>query len=154
MRVKDIFIKHHLAIQEGSFTCGPVTILNILRLKEDFSHSEEELTKLCDAKPGVGSSNENVVKAAKQVGLKILEEKTNSAIADIEKHIDNGAYVIVNYIHAFDGNGHYSAITDYDDRSLYFADSSLGFLRLRKEEFQKHWYNSDKTIRGWYAAVR
>jgi|SRR5665213_3578236 len=154
MRVKDIFIKHRLAIQEANFTCGPVTVLNILRLKGDFSHTEEELAKLCHAKPGVGTSNENIIKAAKQVGLKVLEDKANSTIADIEKHIDNDAYVIVNYIDAFCGEGHYSAVTDYDDQSLYFADSALVFLRLSKEDFQKHWYSSDKTIYAWYAAVR
>jgi len=153
MRVKDILTKYHLAIQEGSYTCGPVSILNVLRLKGDFSRTEKELAELCDAKVGIGSSNENVVKAAKQVGLKILEQKADAAIADIEKQLDNDAYVIVNYCHAFSDTGHYAVITDYDEEALYFADSSLGFLRLRKEYFKKYWYNSDKTIYGWYVAL-
>jgi len=154
MRTKAILAKYNLAVQEATFSCGPVSILNVLRLKGDFSRTEKELIKLCDAKAGVGSSNENVVKAAKQVGLKILEEKTDAKIADIERHIDSGAYVIVNYLHAFSGTGHYTVVTDYDDIALYFVDSSLGFLRLRKEYFKKYWYNSDKTIHGWYAAVK
>jgi predicted double-glycine peptidase len=154
MRVKDILTTYHLAIQEASFSCGPVSILNVLRLKGDFSHNEEELIKLCDAKLGIGSSNENVVKAAKLVGLKVVEEKTDASIADLEKQLDTGAYIIINYCHAFSDLGHYAVITDYDNEALYFADSSLGFLRLRKNYLEKFWYNSDKTIYGWYVALK
>jgi predicted double-glycine peptidase len=154
MRVQDIFAQHHLAIQEASYTCGPVSILNALRLKGDFSRSEEELAKLCDAKPGIGTSNQNVVKVARQVGLEILEEKANAVIVDIERNIDNGAYVIVNYFDAFSDEGHYSVITEYDNRALYFTDSGFGLFRLNKEDFIKFWHNSDKTIYGWYVAVK
>lgn len=154
MRVKDILTQHHLATQEASFSCGPVSILNVLRLKGDFSHSEKELIKLCDAKVGIGSSNEDVVSTARQVGLKVLEEKVDAVVADIEKQLDKDAYIIVNYCHTFSDTGHYAVITDYDEEALYFADSSLGFLRLRKEYFKKYWYNSDKTIYGWYVALQ
>jgi predicted double-glycine peptidase len=154
MKIKDIFTKYHLVIQEASYTCGPCSILNVLRLKGDSSRSEEEMAELCHAKPGVGSSNEDLVKAVREVGLEVVEEKSDANTQDIERHIDDGAYVIVNYFNAFSDEGHYAVVTGYDDKALYFTDSSLGYLRLKKEYFKKFWYNSDKTVYGWYAAVK
>ncbi len=154
MNIKNIYAQHKLHIQEATYSCGPCSILNVLHLKGDFSHSEKELIGLCDAKRGVGSSNENVVKAAKSVGLEIVEEKENGSVEDIERNLDVGAYVIVTYQHVYSGDGHYGLITQHDDRALYFADSSYGFFRLWKDHFRKFWYNSDKPIKGWFVAVK
>ncbi|MES2971470.1 MAG: C39 family peptidase [Patescibacteria group bacterium] len=153
MNVKDVFSKNNIHIQEIPYACGPSTLLNVLHLKGDSSHSEQELVELCKAKPVLGTSNENLIKAAKQVGLKLVEEKSNALVQDIERNIDAGVSVIVNYFHAFAGEGHYAVVTNYDNKALYLVDSSFGLLRLRKEDFEKFWYNSDKTIYGWYAAV-
>jgi predicted double-glycine peptidase len=109
---------------------------------------------MCEAKPGVGSSHEKVIAAAKQIGLEIVEERRNATIEEMERDLDRGCLLIVNFFHAFDGDGHYAVATNYDAKSLYFADSSLGFLRLLKPDFESYWYNSEKTIRHWYVAVR
>ena len=154
MTVQEIFAENDVVIQEGDYTCGPVAILNALHLKGDFSHNEEELAVLCDAKPGIGTTNEAIVKVAEQVGLEVIEEKSNAALEDIERNIDQGAYVIVCYLNAFSGNGHYTVITGYDDRAFYCVDSSYGLPRFYKPFFDKYWYGSDKSSVRWYAAVR
>ncbi len=151
MRAKEILETHGLVIQETSYTCGPVSLLNILRLKGDPSYSEEELSQLCKSEPGVGTTQKDLISTAQHVGLDVIEEKDNGTLKDLESHLDNGAYVIVNHFHVHSGDGHYGIITDYDDRALYFVDCSYGYLRLEKKDFLKSWHGTVRT--GWYAAV-
>ncbi|HVA10733.1 MAG TPA: C39 family peptidase [Candidatus Dormibacteraeota bacterium] len=154
MKIKKIFSDEHLVFQEGGFNCGPVTLLNILHLKGDFSHTEDELSQLCEAKPVIGTKEEDMVKSAEQLGLEIVEEKRDATLADIERHIDNGDFVVVCYFHAFAQAGHYGLVSEYDEAAFYFRDCSLGFLRLKKEYLKKYWYGTDKTIKGWFMAVK
>jgi uncharacterized protein YvpB len=158
MNVKDIFSGNHLVIQEGQSNCGPAALLNVLHLKGDFSHTEEELAKLCDAKVGYGTTPENLVKAAKQLGIEVVEEKTNASLQDIQRNLDAGAYVIILSTATFSGNSHYTCITEYDDQALYCRDSAYGFLRLDTEYLGKLWHgvehDASKGSRQWYVAVR
>lgn len=152
MNVKDIFTSNNLAIQQTSYTCGPASLLNVLLLKGDSSHTESELAKLCDCKPKVGTSNANLVKAAKAIGLEVVEAKDQAAIEDIERHIDNGECVIACYHYAYSGEGHYAVVTEYDDEALYFRDCTSGFFRLKKKYFDKFWYGDES--RRWLMAVK
>lgn len=152
--LKKIFDDNNLSFQEAEFTCGPVTLLNTLRLKGDFSHSENELSKLCKANPKIGTNEENMVEAAKKLGFKIIEKKWKSSIKDIERHIDKNNFVIVCYFHAFSNEGHYGLVTEYDDEAVYLRDCSLGFLRLKKKYLVKHWHGHSKKDRGWLLAFK
>lgn len=152
MNIKDIFAQNALVIQKESYTCGPCSLLNVLALKGDLSHSELELAKRCNAKPGVGSSHEDMVRAAQETGLKVIEEKTHAAAEDIKRNIDAGAYVVVNFIDQYSGNGHYAVITEYDDRAFYLRDCTAGLFRLVEEYFVKCWRSGDGIPR-WYMAV-
>ncbi len=154
MKIKKIFADNHLAFQEAEFTCGPVTLMNLLQLKGDFSHSEEELSKLCDAKPKIGTKELDMIKAAQQLGLKVIEEKQNSSLKDIEHHIDGGNFVIVCYFHAFAGEGHYALVSEYDDKAFYLRECSLGFIRIKKKYFERHWHGSDETYPRWFMALK
>jgi predicted double-glycine peptidase len=153
INIKKAFAKDKLHIQACTYACGPSALLNVLALKGNYVHNERELIKLCKAMPKVGTSHENLVKAARLLGLNVIEEKKNASIEDIERNIDHHAYVIVNYLEAFDGEGHYSVITNYDKKSFYFMDSALGQLRLKKKLFLRWWYNQNKTIYRWYVSV-
>lgn len=155
MKIKDIYSENDISIQEEPFSCGPVAILNALQLKGDSSHTEKDLIKLCGAKLGVGTSNANLVKAAKKVGLEVLEEKENASLADIERNMNSGASVIVCYKNAFSGNGHYTVIVEYDDSAFYCRDSAFGLFRLDKERFENHWFSpkGDFSVR-WFVAVK
>lgn len=154
MNTKQIFQVNNLQIQIANYTCGPVSLLNILRLKGDMSYTEDELSILCQSKPITGTENSVLVKVARKINLDIIEEKYNAEILDIERNINNGAYVVVNYFEPFTGESHYSVITNYDKKSLYFADCYLGYLRIEKWCFKKWWHNADNSIIGWYFAVK
>jgi ABC-type bacteriocin/lantibiotic exporter with double-glycine peptidase domain len=158
MQIKQIFSDNHLVIQEGQSNCGPAALLNVLHLKGDFSHNEEELAQLCEAKLGYGTTPENLIKAAQQLGLEVVEEKSNSSLEDIQRNIDSGAYVIILSAATFSGNSHYTCITEYDDGALYCRDSAYGLLRLSTEYLDDLWHGVDHDAsRGsqqWYMAVK
>jgi predicted double-glycine peptidase len=158
MNIKDIFADNHLVIQQGQSNCGPAALLNVLHLKGDFSHNEEELARLCDAKIGYGTTPENLVKAAQQIGLEVVEEKSNASLADIQRNIDQGAYVIILSAITFSGHSHYTCITQYDDQALYCLDSAYGLLRIEFEHLEKLWHGVDHDAsRGsqqWYTSVK
>lgn len=157
MSVKKILADNDVAIQETSYTCGPTALLNVLHLKNDFSRTEEELAKICKAKPGMGTNNENLAKAAQEIGLEVIEVKSDAEVSDIERNIDAGAYVIMCYANAFSGNGHYTVITDYDKRAIYCRDSNFGLLRFSKEYLDRFWHGQRDASTGsnrWYLAVK
>jgi predicted double-glycine peptidase len=158
MNIKDIFSDNHLAIQQGQSNCGPTALLNVLHLKDDFSRTEEELAGLCNAKVGYGTTPDNLVKAARSVGIEVVEEKSNANLQDIKRNIDKGAYVIILSTATFSGNSHYTCITEYDDNALYCRDSNYGFLRLNTEYVEKLWHgvehDASRGSQQWYVAVK
>jgi predicted double-glycine peptidase len=157
MNIKHIFSNNYLVIQKGQSSCGPAALLNVLHLKDDFSHTEAELAQLCDAKVGYGTTTKNLVKAAKQVGLEVIEEKSNGTVEDIQRTIDAGACVVICYTNAYSGNSHYTVVTEYDDRALYCRDSAFGFFRFSKEYLEKSWHgvahDASRDNKQWYMVV-
>lgn len=154
MKVKDIYAKHGLLIQQKPFTCGPSTLQNVLKVKGIESYSEDDLTEMCEAKPGIGTANTMMVKVAKKAGLHVIETKAGAKLTDIEKHIDAGDYVIVCYLNAFSGNGHYGFITEHDDLAYYLRDCDHGLFRLEKKEFDKFWYGQEEGSERWFMAIQ
>lgn len=152
MNIRDIFAQNGLVIQQESFTCGPCTLLNVLRLKGIQAYTEAELAKLCGAKPGVGISCDNMVKVAQQIGLNVTEQKENANILDIQRHLESGACVIVNYIDQYSGHGHYAVITEQDARAFYLRDCTSGFFRFEKAFFVKFW-RGDDGMQQWFMAI-
>lgn len=130
-----------------------MSLLNILRLKGNPDYDELSLTKLCNALPGKGTTHENLVTAAECIGLECVEEKERGTVSDLERLIDGGNYVIINYLVAFSDSGHYTVVTNYDAEALYFYDCSYGFMRFEKEYLKKFWISKD-SIPQWYAAFK
>lgn len=158
MSIKDLFADNALAIQEGRSNCGPTALLNVLHLKKDFSHTEDKLAQLCQAKPGYGTTPKNMVKAARQLGLELIEEKPVGTIEDIERNIDAGAYVVILYANAYSGNSHYTVITEYDDSAVYCRDPAFGFLRFSKAYLGNFWHgkphDASQNSKQWFMAVK
>ena len=153
--VKEIYKKYNLHIQELPYSCGAVSLLNILHLKGSFDHTEESLVELCNARPGVGTDQPDLVTAVQALELlEVVEEKYGANLDDIRRHVDAGYYVIVNYSAGFSDSGHFAVVIEYDENAFYLFDSSYGFLRLENNGLESRWYNSDKTIKKWLLAIK
>ena len=151
---KQVYDTHGIHIQETSFTCGPASLLNALRLRGDHSWDEAALATLCETTDPHGTDNDVLVRAANETGLDVAAAGADATTTTIEQHLDNDHLVIVNYRHAFNNSGHYGLIVDHDDLAFYLIDSSLGLLRLKKPDLETHWQNQDGSIRRWFLALR
>lgn len=153
LKISEIFEKYNLHIQETDFSCGPCSIINVLKQLGEINYTEHDLIKLCDAYSGKGTDNNDIIDVIRKTGLRVIESNADATLSDIEKSIDLQYYVIVNYFHAYLGTGHYAVITEYDNKAFYFIDSESGFFRLDKKTFKKWWHNTDKTVYRWYVAI-
>ena len=151
--ISQIFAVENLHIQRGDSNCGPVTLLNVLAMQGDHSRTENELADLCQTQPGFGTSNEMMVAAAKQLGMEIVAVQEDAAIGDLERHIDDVAHVIVCYL-SLSASGHYSIVSEYDDKALYLHDCCYGLIRIEKETFEARWRNLDEPAERWFMATR
>lgn len=154
MSLIKMYADDNFAFQATGYTCGPTTLLNILRQKGDNTHTEEGIAKACKATSDHGTTVENLVAGAKELGLQVVETKKDAEISDIESNIDSGNTVVVNYFYAFSGEGHYAQIVEYDDEAFYFLDPSLGYMRLKKKYFLKNWYDQHQENIRWFMAIK
>lgn len=154
MTIKSAYADAGLHIQETAWTCGPASLLNVLRAKGLQGPSEGELAAICETSRESGTDNDKLVAAARTVGLEVVTVKTNSTLEDIDRHLDAGNLVIVNYVHAFDSEGHFGVVVESDARALYLLDSSLGLVRLKRGDLKSHWRNNDGTVHGWLLALK
>ncbi len=152
--IKAIYAANKLHIQKASNTCGPTTLINVLELRGLPTKSEAYLKKLCGLRPGEGTRNTALATAVTELGLEVVEVRDKGKIGDIERHLDSGSYVILNYSTPFSQSGHYAIAVEYDRQAVYLFDSWLGLIRLVKKDLRKNWHNSAKTIHGWFLAVR
>ena len=154
MNIKQIYADNKVHLQQTSYTCGPSSLLNALRLRGDDSWDEPRLARLCRAREEVGTDNDDLVRAARKVGLAVIEAKADATIAEVEAHLDRGHLVIVNYRHAFNGAGHFGLVVDHDRQAFYLADSSLGLVRLKKVDLKSNWQSRDGSVRHWLLALK
>ena len=133
-------------------TCGPVTLFNVLVASGRTEHDEPELARLCQAKPDTGTTNADMVKAAKDLGLEILETGSEADIGQLEARLGKSAHVIVCYI-SLSGGGHYSIIQEYDDKAFCLLDCSCGLIRTEKPAFLKRRRNRREAAERWFMAI-
>lgn len=137
--------------------CGPAS-LKIVLAYYGLEKSEKELAKLCLTHASLGTSAENIKKAAKKFGFKV-EIKNNSAFKDIQKWLNKEVPVIVNwftrgrtdYKESEVPDGHLSVVAGLDKKYIYLQDPEIGKLRkIAKEDFIKVWFDfRGKQIDSW-----
>ena len=153
MSIKAVYQDQKLHIQELDYTCGPVTLLNVLSLKGNNNHDEFELAEACQAKPESGTPNTMMVKTASKLGLEVLEAKKEAEIKDLEDYLKQSAHVIVCY-RSLGGGGHYSIVAESDQKALYLFDCAYGLIRIEKPTFYKRWRNKHEPIKRWFMAIK
>ena len=116
-----------LHLQQTGWTCGPCALLNVLAMNGATPNlTEEDLAAFCETDPVSGTDNDMMVSAARAAGLEVVSVTTGATPEDIDWHLRVGHRVIVNFRHAFDGDGHFAVIAESDDDAFYLRDSSLG----------------------------
>lgn len=128
MRVRLSLIKVKYYREEKTYTCGPAA------LKIAFSHfgkhfSEKELVKFSGGIKVSGTTFEQMKKIAKKAGFRVVVAKTGNTWRDLQKFIDMGLPVIVDF--RCYGDGHYSVAVGYDKKHIYIMDPASDRLVKR-----------------------
>ena len=133
--------------------CGPASLKIVLNYYGT-DKTEKELAKLSGWNKKLGIDNRGIEKAVKVLGFK-LEIKNNSSFNDVEKWLDRGVPLIVNWFtrggkdcsDSDIADGHYSVVTGLDDRFIYLQDPEIGKIRkLERNDFRRVWFD----FRGEY----
>jgi len=128
--------------------CGPAS----LKMVFDYyglRASETELARACLTDKKNGVSDKDIKRVAERFGFKVVI-KNNSSFADIEKWLDKGAPVIVDwftkgrrdYPESAVADGHYSVVVGLDKNYIYLQDPEIGRLRkLKRLDFLRVWFD-------------
>ena len=128
--------------------CGPASLKIVLDYY-GVDKSEKELAKLCGAKRAIGTDASGIEGAAEKLGFKV-KIKNNSSFGDIEKWLERGVPVIVNwftrgrmdYADSAVADGHYSVVAGLDEKYIYLQDPEIGKIRkLKREDFLTVWFD-------------
>lgn len=124
--------------------CGPASLKMVLEYYGILTQ-EKELAILSGATKEKGTSAEGLIAAAKHFGLNAFG-KENSSFHDIERYINKGIPVIVDWFSEDDG--HYSVVVDMNKKEITLMDPTLRrlliYVRRRKmplEKFYRIWFD-------------
>ena len=126
--------------------CGPAS-LKILLAYYGINKSEKELARLCKCTRDKGTNAENLVKAAKSLGLEgFIQDYSNvkdikKGIKDIRKYVcEKKIPVIVDWF--YEDDGHYSVVSNIDKYKIYLQDPSIGGIRTMSiRKFKRVWFD-------------
>lgn len=132
----------------GAGMCGPASLKIVLGYY-GMEKTEKDLAKLCGAKKDLGIDDQGIKKVAENLGFKV-QIKNNSSFKDIEKWLEHGVPVIVDwftrgrmdYADSNVADGHYSVVTGLDEKCIYLQDPEIGKIRkLNREDFMTVWFD-------------
>jgi predicted double-glycine peptidase len=146
-------MKKHLKVKgfqetRGQGTCGPASLKIVLQYY-GLSKSEKELARLSGTTQRLGTSEKGLLKAARQLGFQVFA-KTESSFQDIEKWLNRGVPVIVDwftrgrkdYSDSDMADGHYSVVCGIDETYIYLQDPEIGRIRkIEKNDFKRVWFD-------------
>lgn len=128
--------------------CGPASLKIVLDYY-GIKKTEKELSKTTGCDKDLGVDNKGIKKAAEALGFKV-KIKNNSSYSDIQKWLDKGVPVIVDwftrgrkdYPDSETADGHSSVVAGLDDKFIYLQDPEIGKIRkLKREDFKKVWFD-------------
>lgn len=110
---------------------------------------EKELARMSGWNKTLGIDDQAMKKTAEKLGFKV-KIKNNSKYSDLQKWLEKGIPVIVNwftrgrndYPESETADGHYSVVMGLDDKFIYLQDPEIGRIRkIKKYDFMRVWFD-------------
>jgi len=125
--------------QSANYLCGPAS-LKIVLSYYGINISEKVIAKQTKTTPKLGCSLNNLLKYAKQLGLKAYH-KDNCSIANLQSLLNKKIPVIVDW-YSPRGEGHYSVIIDISGNKITYIDPYSGKkMKINKRDFLFRWFD-------------
>jgi ABC-type bacteriocin/lantibiotic exporter with double-glycine peptidase domain len=139
--------------QPNEYVCGPSALQMTLKYFGKAS-SIPTLCKLASTTERSGTSRANMVKALRNLGLKIFA-KHHASTNDIQYFLQKGLPVIVNYQDSTMSEGHYGVIVGFEKGKFVINDPyEPAPVLVEPKNFEKRWYGYHKTqFSNWLLAV-
>ena len=126
--------------------CGPAA-LKIVLSAYGINKSESFLAKITGSSRIRGCDEENLVKAAEELGLRGYV-KQNSSIQEVKRLVKKGIPVIVDWFSPEEA-GHYSVVVGFEKNKIILADPHFGKLREHSIEwFEERWFDLPFRSKG------
>ena len=138
------FLKVPHYIQSDDSTCGPASLRMVMGYY-GVDLSEKEIAVACNHTYELGCQGEDMVCAAESLGFDVYL-KNNSTIGEIEKLINSGVPVIVDWFCGDPPEGHSSVVVGYNDKDMFILDPFLEEMRVvSKFDFRRCWFDFRET---------
>jgi ABC-type bacteriocin/lantibiotic exporter with double-glycine peptidase domain len=136
-------IKLKLFKQSKSY-CGPASLKMVLSAYGK-DYSENYLAKLTKASRREGTSEEDIVKAAKKLGFKAYT-KEKSSIKELKKLVlKNKMPIIVTWFSPEAGN-HFSVVVGFNKENILLANPHYGkIIKYKITWFEKRWFDTSEN---------
>jgi len=139
--------------QVSDYDCGPAALRAICLYYQVGPQDHQQFIKDCRATKKDGTEPENLIRVAKQYGLKTKESR-NMSVDELQGYLNQKKPVIVDIQAWGEGyddleSGHYVVAIGYDEKNIYFEDPSLHSHKrgsLSKRELLSRW--KDKKANG------
>jgi len=126
--------------------CGPASLKMVLSAY-GITKSEKYLAKLTKTSRITGCWEKDMIKAAKEFGLKGYV-KQKSTITELKRLVKKNIPVIVDWFSPEEA-GHYSVVVGFEKDNILLADPHFGKIKKHKIEwFKERWFDvvNDKLI--------
>jgi len=125
-------------------TCGPTSLRMVLAYY-GIKKSNAELMKLTKCRPEYGTYTEDIIAAAKSLGLTGFQ-KDFASLSDIRKWYAKKVPIIINWFFYPDAEGHYSPLLKIDKKHIWLLDPRTAHPRkIDLELFNKIWFDYLRT---------
>lgn len=138
--------------QEQDHWCAPACLQMIFKFYgQDIS--QQELAEKLHTNEEMGTDNADIARVVKELSL-VATVQTNAAWEDIQKYVDQDVPVIVNFIEASEGGGHFAVVVAINEGELLVHDPWNGeSFHIEKNEFISRWKSGFENYTRWLLAV-
>lgn len=132
--------------QTTDYTCGPTSLLSILRYFGKAANATEmSLAQELHTSTETGTYFKDLQKALEQRGLG-GEVEINSTLESLRGHLHSGRPAILNYQF---GGGHYAVAMGMDGGFIYLMDPWFNrYVRIKEQEFFARWNDTQYGPQG------
>lgn len=145
-------LKHYS--QKKDYTCGPTCLKMVLEYYGT-KISRAKIIKLCKTTRKEGTTNKNMVKAARELGFNVFAMHERR-VTEVTRNLHKGYPVIVSFTDPKLKDGHYSVVIGYHQKKkqLVLADPYHGVDHTHSlKEFSKYWHNHYEVSKKWMMVI-
>lgn len=126
------------AFKQAPYQCGPTSLRMVLAYF-GIEIDEETISRISETAPIIGTTPEKLLVAAKKLGLEGMWNN-ESSLQEIQKYIEKGTPVIVNWF--YDDDGHYSVVIGMNKKTIVLLNPENGKRKtFDHRTFMRVWFD-------------